>query len=415
MQKLLVRSRPEPDESLAGYLVRLTEENGYDTPSWIMRLAGIEYRQADKSAIAFRPPEYFEELAALTDNEVSRIGALTYPPAGILGQQDIILFEGARIYKYLLRIDAPRVCPQCLIESGYCRRAWELTLVTACPLHCRLLLEKCPRCNSGLRMNRKCVSVCSCGYDYRDSVTPSVPSDELVLARQIYSLCGFTAEEMSRTTDDPTAGLSLSDLVTLIIFISGQLRGSLSTTGRRYLTSRDTAELHDAFVKARAVFREWPHRYYEFLEWRQLHDESSRPSLKQAATGLGKSFDSFYEGIYSKMRSPSFEFMRAAFSEYVTTYWQDGYLSKAKWYGKSTHRLKPTSYVTRREARNRLGVAAAFVDQLVSRGLLKAVVRQMGKKRMFLVDADSLAQLERTYKQGGTARRRSGAAASRLG
>jgi hypothetical protein len=40
---LLVRSAPKPDESLMGYLVRLTEENHYDSPSWILRLANMGY------------------------------------------------------------------------------------------------------------------------------------------------------------------------------------------------------------------------------------------------------------------------------------------------------------------------------------------------------------------------------------
>jgi hypothetical protein len=37
--KLVLRPKPEKGESFIGYLVRLTELNGYDTPSWILSLA----------------------------------------------------------------------------------------------------------------------------------------------------------------------------------------------------------------------------------------------------------------------------------------------------------------------------------------------------------------------------------------
>lgn len=39
--RLLMTSPPEPDESLTGYLVRLSTLNNYKGPAWILSAAGL--------------------------------------------------------------------------------------------------------------------------------------------------------------------------------------------------------------------------------------------------------------------------------------------------------------------------------------------------------------------------------------
>ncbi|WP_408036859.1 TniQ family protein [Tolypothrix bouteillei] len=43
-QKLLRRPRPYPDESLAGYIIRLTENNYYHHPKLIFQISGLKTR-----------------------------------------------------------------------------------------------------------------------------------------------------------------------------------------------------------------------------------------------------------------------------------------------------------------------------------------------------------------------------------
>ncbi len=40
-QLLLRTPPPYEDESLAGYIIRLNESNYYDSPNWILQLAGL--------------------------------------------------------------------------------------------------------------------------------------------------------------------------------------------------------------------------------------------------------------------------------------------------------------------------------------------------------------------------------------
>src|SRR2546423_1288335 len=65
-QKLLRAGRPRADESLMGYIVRLTEQNCYETPSWILKIAGLEYRQLhDKCVFISKSLEGIKRLAQL--------------------------------------------------------------------------------------------------------------------------------------------------------------------------------------------------------------------------------------------------------------------------------------------------------------------------------------------------------------
>lgn len=396
--RLLVRSAPAGEESFMGYVVRLTEENYYDTSSWILRLAGIEYKQNNTCPVLYKPAAaQLIKLASLTGNSLSDLAALTYPPAGVVGREDVVLFNNSPVYKYLLSPERPRVCPGCLRESGYCRRIWDLNLVTACPLHRRLLLDVCPRCESHISNKRKRVSFCACGYDYRLARTRPAEDHELALTRQIHLLCGLeTGEDAGRQGNSPVHKLNLSDLATLMVFIAGQYTGVFSITGRKNIKFGGQIELHHAFTKAYNNFGDWPHRFYQFLDWRQLQDEQGKGNNGRHHSGLGNCFGSFYEGLYSRLSSPSFGFMRDAFRDYVAAFWQGGYVTKARWHepppGKSG-----TSYLTRTETRRQLGVDAGYVDYLVESGVLKAVVRQTGKKRMFLVDAESLAEVQRVH------------------
>jgi hypothetical protein len=395
-QRLLVRSDPKSDESFMGYIVRLTEENHYPTPSWIFRLAGIDSNQRQSCAIMFKHPTCLGKLAAITENDIRELSALTYPPAEIPTREDVVLFQDAEMYKYLIRPEQPKVCPDCLREAKYCRRIWDLLLVTACPIHHRLLLDRCPNCDAPLSRIRRRVSICTCEYDYRHAPVQAVDDDQLILTKQIYSLCGLTPDSCARNNgNEPIYDLNLSDLATLIVFMAGQYKGQLTISGRHYISkAHDISEVHKTLTKARRVFEKWPDRYYQFLEQRQGRDELEGGKTDRHYSGLGRSFGHFYEGLYAKLTSPNFNFMRESFSHYAATTWQGGYVSKARWHISSASK---SMYVPRNEARRQLRASIEYIDRLVAVGELKAIVRQTGMKRLVLIDADSLARTKRLH------------------
>lgn len=61
-------------------------------------------------------------------------------------------------------------CPHCLEDEAYFRRWWRLSFVCICPVHNRVLLDRCPRCSLPVRPWRRArmINCCSgCGADLR--------------------------------------------------------------------------------------------------------------------------------------------------------------------------------------------------------------------------------------------------------
>ncbi len=160
--RLLVTPPPYADESLAGYLVRLTEANGYQL-SWWLPLAGLSRHLFTASwESLLRPTTDFTRLAQCTGRAVAVFDEWCW----------LTRAAGALDYH------RPQVCGQCLAESAYCRRVWDEMAVTVCPRHFVRLWDVCPVCQQPLRWRRNLVSVCHCGADWRYCPTPELPAAE---------------------------------------------------------------------------------------------------------------------------------------------------------------------------------------------------------------------------------------------
>jgi hypothetical protein len=134
--RLLLRPKPDKGESFIGYLVRLTELNGYDTPSWILSLSGIDYMELQWTfAFIFSKSKGLEKLAHLTNNALSDLNPLLYLPAdssqGYTTEHEYN-FYGALLNRSIIRPHCPKICPECLLQFGYCRRLWDCSLMSAC-------------------------------------------------------------------------------------------------------------------------------------------------------------------------------------------------------------------------------------------------------------------------------------------
>src|SRR6266550_2072973 len=153
--KLLARPKPEKGESFIGYLVRLTELNGYDTPSWILSLSEIDYMELQWTfSFVFGKTNGLDKLAHLTNNTFDELNALVYSPA-IFSQgnnaQHEFNFYGAYLNRSIIRPHHPKICPRCLAEFGYALQIWDCSVVTACPIHASMLLDRCPKCRCRIR------------------------------------------------------------------------------------------------------------------------------------------------------------------------------------------------------------------------------------------------------------------------
>jgi hypothetical protein len=152
------------------------------------------------------------------------------------------------------------------------------------------------------------------------------------------------------------------------------------------------AELHALVVKSAAIFDKWPKKFEEFLDWRR----AQFPSKRALGTGLYKDFGTFYYGLYYNLSSDKFDFMRRAFEDYVGRHWDGGYSAVLNRHKDSL--LGYRKYISRNEARARLRVNHPYINWLIDKGMLKALVQERGKKRMFLIEAASVKKLEPEFR-----------------
>lgn len=396
---LLLTAKPWPDETLMGFILRVAELNGYETPAWIIELCGLRYDEiARNCSWVFGRKSDFARLAYLTSVEASELTALGYPPAQSDGTNTRHLFFTSPISKWFIRSTHNKLCPACLRESNYCRKVWDSAGVTACPLHKSLLLDECPNCHRRITWNRKGVSICACEYDFRGTDVQPMEDSELILARHIHRLCGISTFEVGPedVANNPLAGLSLEDILSAVFLIAGEYQNSYGTKGQRILKGQRNAGAHRLLTKAFAVFEQWPRNYLEFLTWRRQPDVNPYTPVTWH-TGVFKDFGKFYMRLHDQFKATRYDFLRVAFNEYLSRLWDGGRVGVIR-------RVKRASaggsqYLSGMEAARELGVDWKRFVHFVETGRLKAVVQTQGKKTLFLVDTESLQNLKQEFER----------------
>lgn len=168
---LPVRPQPLPDESVAGYLVRVVERNGLESWQTLFTQAGVP---PARRALAWLLTDqaYLVRLMRFIGVPVEAVAPLVYRPVPNLTRVRELYWGDQRLpTAFLRKLHAP-VCPGCLRDSPHLRQAWDFSFVAACPRHRRLLLAVCPSCQEPIPRNRASVTCCPCGADLSHVETP---------------------------------------------------------------------------------------------------------------------------------------------------------------------------------------------------------------------------------------------------
>lgn len=393
--RLLIRPKPEADESFLGYILRLTEKNRYETPSWILKMAGFGFKDLREStSLVFRSHENLHGLAQLTGVNVDKLAQLLYPLVAKFDSTFLHDFFGHILPQYLIRPTHPKICPDCLSELPHCRRAWELLPVTVCPTHRRLLINECPGCRKQMAWSRRHVTICSCEFDWRKSPHSSVEEPELRLTLHIYRLCGLPVSSCnSQELLDPISQLSLNDLLRAVFFIAGQRRGLSAATSRHLVAAGKSKNFHSILTEAYSVFDNWPVNYFRFLDQRRIQERKVTRTYQRMKSALYEEFGSFYSGLLSVLTGIQFDFMRTAFIDYITQNRVTASLSNSV--RRQTIEDCPTGqYVLKSDVRRLLGVDNTWINQRIHTGELKTLVKSKGKKRLIFIKVEDVARLK---------------------
>ncbi len=358
-----------PFESPLGYLCRVAHAHGYDGPRWLADLAGI-------------PPGGFElaergrKLAHALRLDVSEWRRLCYIP--VTGRIERRAFLGQIIGAHQLNYARPRICPGCLRDNPTWWAVWDLKLVSACPIHRCLLIDRCPSCRHKLTWHRRAVHECRCRQDLRE-VEPEKAEDPLVtINAAIWSAAGIRREaceaEVKHANLLPDqVKLSLDATLRLIRFL-----GSVHENGRiRRKQIRPFAELDIATrigIGATAMLMDWPRSFKDTL--RRMADE---PRNGPSGLNFHKVFGNFYRHLFDVLPRKEFGFLHDAFETFVAEDWNGLVRSQHRWFSGALR--TSTKWITASEGQKVYGVTKRLINCLVRRREIKGIFVNTGTHR----------------------------------
>lgn len=165
---------PREDESLIGLVIRAAATNHIDRTVTIVK-AVSEVAHAHVN-LAARIDVDFAQLAWATRVAPHEVEVRRYAAINITPDLPGVMFHGASVPSYDLRLKARRLAPAWLSGSPYHSALGHHGLVTHCPVSGEILINQCPRCGAGLTWSGTSITGCrACGLDLRGHAAEKVP------------------------------------------------------------------------------------------------------------------------------------------------------------------------------------------------------------------------------------------------
>lgn len=303
--KLLIRPNPYYDESLLGYVIRLCEVNGYESPSFVLKLMEdfhVRYSSALHEA-------FYQDLASF-----SKLLQKDFLTARFLLNSHLNNCDARQIGHIfkpkLVQRFYSKFCPYCLKENKYHRVMWDLNLITVCPIHKCFLVSECPQCNQKISIYRNQVCKCKCGFDLSaiEDLT-SVPNAELRVAGHIYRQLGIeNFNPFQISTHNPLINFSTKDFSDFINYFSIRVLTLFKLNSYPNDNTHNIHNNHKAVCKALSIFDDFPKNYIEFIS-----EQSSSSKLSECYNY--DSFSKYHPSIHHIISKTAWTFLYKVFIE----------------------------------------------------------------------------------------------------
>ncbi|MBY6159427.1 TniQ family protein [Mameliella alba] len=256
---------PERDESLLGFLKRVSDSEGYPEVGGFLTSVGQPYGRA--------MIENAESLSRALDLDFGVLEPLL--PSSRAS-------DPALDWRFH-RLHSDPVCPACLSEGLPRRKEWRHALVSACAVHGIELIGSCPACGTELSVNGGSHLHCLCGALYSQAPKNSANHGEVQFSRVIAGLPAHLAGVALQGGDDRTAART-------VWFLASSMHARRTgKTGKNSLprTVADTRVLLDAIEP---LLVDWPKAFdlHVLSRWNDTGAEG-----QTAAMRLG----SWYQGL----------------------------------------------------------------------------------------------------------------------
>jgi hypothetical protein len=374
MARLLVRTpAPQSSESLFGFLLRLCEVNGYDSPRRVLEVAKVSRGLAQKpfpglpgtpiaAVLARDPAELRPVLRRWPEDEKGRYT--------ILGHD-----LGASLRDGLLSHGSPTFCPDCVKESGVISAFWDLAAAVACPKHGVVGPRTCEACKAPVTWYRRGMMTCQCEASLADQ--PLAPATKNTVA--LMSVLDAKLNRAKLADLDNAVGLpvewldatSLHSLLRVVRVLSDELALADPSLGSDRVTV--IAAVADSLA-------DWPKGYHQAL--RAIGEKSLASSSDEAA--LGKQFRTLYRRLFRNSNlSGEAEFLRLEFVQFGLKEWGKAAVDAKMLRGQAP---KEKRFVSRSEFAATHAIWAPTLDRMIADGDVVAITQKVGKNTRTIID-----------------------------
>lgn len=346
---LPLRPRPMAEELPGGYLVRLTEILGVDSPRTLRSSVAAQFGTGHRT---------LQQALCLSDEEWARLQG---PWLHYCDEVDLLPQGLARADFSLVLM---RWCPLCLRESMHLRFYWSIKLVCWCDRHRVMLLDSCPRCGTTQRLERPRLSPCECGFDLTRA--PTAAGTDALTDVQGRLIAGLHGGLLDARFDLPVVGWLKLLRIADQIFDSHRARktGQVSGLDHVEVSSRQSTALGQ-------LLHDWPRGFHTVLDTHQ--------DARQGSFSISKTYGRIYKWLYVYLADPCFYFLREAFEAYLNEHWWGLVCRRNRNFSNRTQAShgRQTVAASARAA----GTAPAVVKQLHLAGLVDAHVVQLPSGR----------------------------------
>ena len=300
---LLVRHPPPfRTESLFGYILRLSEENGYTTPWSLFLLAQIRQHEARSTGMKLA------KLAQICNRPQNELQSISYRWPGDRSRSCRLL--GHLLTPWELVVTRPKLCPECVAEKGFIEAHFDLALMTGCPVHKRSLLSRCPGCMKPLRWFRPGLLECRCGISLRNVSLPVIPGAEADLLDIMRRKTLGLAAGQDYASGLPGSYLEVMSLQPLLSLIG--------ILGRRRMVVDNDSDRRNSqrtVFAAASVLADWPNNFFRLLRGitEGVPTDSSRGVARGRLSGVYRSL----LNLRRIMPTEEADFLRIAFLDFV--------------------------------------------------------------------------------------------------
>lgn len=354
---MLVRTPgPVQTESLLGYVLRVSEANGYDTPWHIYHLAGLSQDQMTSPRLPMG------KLTQLLGKNLEDMHALAYSAEkeGVSNLKILGHSLGKSSQYGFLRLNQPAFCPLCVQEKGFIDAFWDLSVSIACPDHCCPPLRHCTACAKPMTWFRPGLLRCRCGatigHAYETIMdTPTVELMRLLQAK----LHNQPVDGLANTSGFPVQFLIPLPLLSLMQVLVNLGRYDL------WGQERADADISVAIAASVGILSNWPRGYHEFLEKLGARYQNERA----ASSGLRIQFQPFYESMFKNGPfSGHIQFLREEFVNFGLQHWGGAVVDEKLL--RTPSKVADQRYISKSEYASRYSLSKPKVERMISDGTI---------------------------------------------